>query len=136
MTKIISTLLIAARAIKARMAINALFFMNINISFCMDKYQEENTLKKEFINQTKQLITAINTCLTPELIQIIENNLIDENQFLLIKLFGSFIAFNGHARSINSVVFSYNNKFALTGAYDNKALLWDLSDVNNIYYIF
>ncbi len=97
----------------------------------MLKVLEENSIKKELRNQTKNLLERFNK-LPPELIEIIKNNLIDQNQLLLIKLFGTSKEFRGHKSSINSIAFSPNNKFALTGSYDETAKLWDLSNLNNI----
>lgn len=143
--------------------------------FSMQK-QDKSGVKKEIINQTKRLIKNINE-LPDELIKIIKSNLVDDNQFLLIKLFVNnykefdnvgydltsivfsnnqfalscsllkntarlwifsnlydtdFILLEGHTLPVNSLAFSSNNKYALTGSDDGLAKLWDLSDLGNV----
>jgi WD40 repeat protein len=70
------------------------------------------------------------TTLPGELQEELKQLLFKKNQNLLLNLFS--IILRGHHGRINSVAFSPNGEYLLTGSDDTRAILWDIRDLDKI----
>jgi WD40 repeat protein len=95
-----------------------------------------NTLIKTVLNHSlgESLSQVMPDKVPGDVIQFLRQTLIQRYRVLLLNIINSCLStvLIGHTNSVESIAFSPDGKFALTGSKDFTARLWDIEDINNI----